>query len=127
MRQVFLVEMQQVFTGFISLRNLSGQSAGDTITIQATSIPVCDTAPARAAAAAGRPYCSKAPEYNMQHEYVVGAAEGGGSFTPKFSYHEVHFLVISGLAAAPELSQIIGHRVGNIGRLDSDDISDGGA
>ena len=47
-------------------------------------------------------------------------------FTPKFSYHEVHFLVISGLEKALQLPQVIGHRVGNIGELDSDDISYGG-
>lgn len=123
--KVYLVEMEQVFTGFISLRNLSGQMPGATITIQATSVPVCGTAPAAAATAAGRPYCSKAPEYNMQHEYIVGQT-GGGSFSPKFSYHEVHFLVISGLAKPLQLSQIIGHRVGNIGELDSGDITDGG-
>lgn len=123
--KVYLVEMERVFTGFISLRNLSGQTPGGTITIQATSVPVCGTAPAAAAAAAGRPYCSTAPEYNMQHEYVVGQT-GGGTFSPRFSYHQVHFVVISGLAKAPELSQIVGHRVGNIGELNSTDISNGG-
>ena len=62
--------MEQVFSGFISLQNISGQQPGDTIRIQASSVPVCDTLPAAAAAAEGRPYCSKAPEYNMQHEYL---------------------------------------------------------
>ena len=58
--------------------------------------------------------------------YVIGQS-GGGSFTPKFSYHEVHFLLISGLANAPELPQIVGHRVGNIGELNSGaNISEGG-
>ena len=52
----------------------------------------------------------------MQHEYVFGPS-GTGSFAPRFSYHEVHFLVIVGLGEAPAASSIIGHRVGNIAAL----------
>ena len=52
----------------------------------------------------------------MQHEYVIGPT-GSGSFVPRFSYHEVHFLVIVGLSEAPAASSIIGHRVGNIAAL----------
>ena len=52
----------------------------------------------------------------MQHEYVFDAS-GTGSFTPRFSYHEVHHLVITGLAETPAAAQIVGHRVGNIGML----------
>ena len=52
----------------------------------------------------------------MQHEYVFGPS-GTGSFAPRFSYHEVHFLVIVGLSEAPAASSIIGHRVGNIAAL----------
>jgi hypothetical protein len=113
--KAWLVEMEQVYTGFLAL-NITGQP-GDTVTIQASSVPVCGTLPAAKAATAGRPYCAAVPEYNMQHEYVIGAS-GRGRFMPRFSYHEVHFLVITGLGAKPELSQIMGHRVGNIAKLD---------
>lgn len=52
----------------------------------------------------------------MQHEYVFDSS-GSGSFVPRFSYHELHFIVIVGLSETPPVSSIIGHRVGNIASL----------
>ena len=53
----------------------------------------------------------------MQHEYIFDAS-ATGTFQPRFSYHEVYFLVITGLTETPTADQIVGHRVGNIGVLD---------
>lgn len=116
--------MEQVFTGFISLLDIKGKP-GATAKIMASAIPFAGTPACTFAAAQGRPYCAGilpnvshpgAPEYTMQHEYVFDST-GWGSFLPRFSYHEIHFIVIVGLSEAPPLASIIGHRVGNIASL----------
>ena len=58
---------------------------------------------------------SYAAEFNMQHQYVFGPS-GRGSFLPKFSYHETLHVAIMGLTVG-RLPEIVGHRIGNIGRL----------
>jgi hypothetical protein len=65
----------------------------------------------------------------MQHEVVVGASGTVEHFSPRFSYHEVHFLVLEGLneEEAPAASAIVGRRVGNIGVLDGSDGRGGSA
>ena len=51
----------------------------------------------------------------MQHQYVFGPS-GRGSFLPKFSYHETLHVAIMGLTVG-SLPEVVGHRIGNIGRL----------
>ena len=92
--------MEQVFTGWVFLNGLKAKP-GATVTIKASSVAICGTPAATAASAEGRPFCSKAPEYNMQHEVVVGSNGVLANWAPRFSYHEVHFLVIEGLSEAP--------------------------
>ena len=58
---------------------------------------------------------SYAAEFNMQHQYVFGPS-GRGSFLPKFSYHETLHVAIMGLTVG-RLPEVVGHRIGNIGRL----------
>ena len=58
---------------------------------------------------------SYAAEFNMQHQYVFGPS-GRGSFLPKFSYHETLHVAIMGLTVG-SWPEIVGHRIGNIGRL----------
>jgi hypothetical protein len=60
----------------------------------------------------------------MQHEIVVGPT-GVADFVPRFSYHEVYFLVLSGLSEAPPISFIYGHRVGNVVELAAGDSQGG--
>ena len=62
----------------------------------------------------------------MQHEVVVGASGVVERFAPRFSYHEVHFLLLEGLSEAPPPSAIVGRRAGNIGALDGTEGSRGG-
>lgn len=118
------VEMEQVFTGWITLTGMKGKPGGK-VTIMASAVPFAGSDACAAATKAGRPYCdgklpagssTGAPEYTMQHEYVFDNS-GTGSFRPRFSYHEVHHLVITGLSEAPTAAQIVGHRVGNIAKL----------
>ena len=122
----WLVEMEQVFTGWVFLNGLKAKP-GATVTIKASSVAICGTPAATAASAEGRPFCSKAPEYNMQHEVVVGSNGVLANWAPRFSYHEVHFLVIEGLSEAPPPSAIVGRRVGNIGTLSGADGRGGAA
>ena len=51
------VEMEQVFTGFVSLLEMKGKP-GATVTIMASAIPFCGSVAYTSAAAAGRPYCA---------------------------------------------------------------------
>lgn len=51
------VEMDQVFTGFVSLLNIKGKP-GATAKIMASAIPFCGSAAYTYAAAEGRPYCA---------------------------------------------------------------------
>ena len=102
----------------------------------ASSIPFTGSDACDTAHAAGRPYCAGTlpteqdpdgtPQYTMQHEYVFSSS-GVGDFSPRFSYHEVHFLVITGLTETPTTAQITGYRVGNIAHLFEEDEEDGNA
>ena len=122
----WLVEMEQVFTGWVFLTGLKA-TPGATVRIMASSVAICGTPAATAASSAGRPFCSNAPEYNMQHEVVVCSSGVVVNWAPRFSYHEVHFLVIEGLSEAPPPSAIVGRRVGNIGTLSGADGRGGSA
>ena len=51
------VEMEQVFTGFVSLLEMKGKP-GATVTIMASAIPFCGSVAYTSAAAEGRPYCA---------------------------------------------------------------------
>ena len=53
----------------------------------------------------------------MQHE-ATAPDDGVIDFTPRFSYHEVHFVEVGPLATAPSCAAFSGHRVGNIAVLD---------
>jgi alpha-L-rhamnosidase len=47
-------------------------------------------------------------EYNMVDRYTFGP-DGTGSFRMRFSYHEIQFVTIIGLAQPPAAADVIGH------------------
>jgi alpha-L-rhamnosidase len=87
----WLVTMEELFTGWLEL-NVSGR-VGTSVDIE-----ISTNAGTRV-------------EYNMRDRIIIGPA-GKGTFCNRFSYHEIHYVTISGLATAPSLNDIRGYRVG---------------
>eukprot|EP01050_Picozoa_sp_SAG11_P009878 SAG11_NODE_962_length_6376_cov_3.798471_1_plen_528_part_00 len=113
-----VVEMEQVFVGWLEVRNMTGRP-GSTVLINVSTVPFCSEQTDSCA------HSSHPAEFNMQHQYIFGAS-GTGSFMPRFSYHETVHVAIFGLTSGSQ-PQIIGHRISNIGLLNGtqDDV-DGG-
>jgi hypothetical protein len=103
---VVLVEFAQLFVGWLEITGMEG-APGSTVTINTSSLPFVKMGPT--------PQYQYYPQYNMQHQYVFDKS-GKGMFMPRFSYHEVKHVAITGLAKGCSPS-IVGHRVGNIGHL----------
>eukprot|EP00048_Salpingoeca_helianthica_P017254 m.236284 g.236284 ORF g.236284 m.236284 type:complete len:944 (+) comp20517_c0_seq1:91-2922(+) len=87
----WLVTMETLFTGWIEV-NVSGRE-GDQVDFE-----ISTNAGTRV-------------EYNMHDRYIIGPC-GSGTFCNRFSYHEIHYVTISGLSSAPSLTAIRGYRVG---------------
>eukprot|EP00729_Bicosta_minor_P000938 gene938-22963_t len=144
----FLVEFDTIFTGWISATDIQADPYG-TVTFETGTVPICGSLFNIAAAKAGQAYCGIAaplgnsnapgsaadgdvsgsygprsartfPEYNMVHEYMLDGTGKNGSFTPRFSYHEIRYLRITGASKMPT---IVGHRVGNIATLQGEGAS----
>jgi alpha-L-rhamnosidase len=49
-------------------------------------------------------------EYNMQDTFTFGPS-GTGTFAMKFSYHEIQYITITGLAKPPALGDVTGYRL----------------
>jgi alpha-L-rhamnosidase len=118
-RNVLLVEMQEVFVGWVEVQNMSGKPGG-TVVINVSTVPFCSQQTDSCA------HSAHPAEFNMQHIYVFGPS-GTGSFKPRFSYHETAYIAIFGLNNGCQPG-IIGHRISNIGLLNStdEDAIDGG-
>jgi alpha-L-rhamnosidase len=115
---VLLVEMEQVFVGWLEVRNMTGRP-GSAATMNVSTVPFCSEQTDSCA------HSSHPAEFNMQHQYIFGGT-GTGSFMPRFSYHETLHVAIFGLARGSQ-PEIIGHRVSNIGLMNgTKDDSDGG-
>jgi len=87
----WLVEMPEVFSGWFEVRNLVGKP-GDNVTFRVSTTE------------------GVAEEYNMLDRYIFNSS-GKGTFRMRFSFHEIQYITIDGLAQAPAVSDIIGHRL----------------
>ena len=113
-----VVEMEQVFVGWLEVRNMTGEP-GATAVINVSTVPFCSEQTDSCT------HSSRPAEFNMQHRYVFGPC-GTGSFMPRFSYHEIAHVAIFGLTRGSQ-PEIIGHRISNIGLLNgTEDDVDGG-
>ena len=87
----WLVTMRELYTGWFEVNNMKGP-AGSTVNFQVSTT-------------AGKPL-----EYGMADSYTFGPS-GTGSFRMRFAYHEIHYITITGLEAAPGPSDVVGHRI----------------
>ncbi len=84
--------MDSIYTGWIEV-SLKGEP-GQHISISASSYP------------------DKKVEFNQTNVLVIGE-DGEGTFRNRFSYHQVEYVTINGIAYQPELSDILGYQVNN--------------
>ena len=54
-----MLKFERIFAGFVTLSGVTG-APGATVTLKASTVPLCGDKFATAAAAAGRPYCNAA-------------------------------------------------------------------
>ena len=87
----YLVEMSELFTGWFEVKNLKG-APGSTV-----SFSVSTTGGIK-------------EEFNMQDSFTFGST-GTGTFTMRFAYHEIQYITIGGLSAAPKLGDVVGWRL----------------
>jgi hypothetical protein len=90
----FLVTMAELFTGWLDVQNLRALDASHAITLQYSTNN------------------GTAVEFNMVDEVTL-LPSGAGSFRNRFSYHEIQFVTLSNLAAAPALGDVTGLRLSN--------------
>jgi alpha-L-rhamnosidase len=84
-----VVEMQEVYTGWFEVANMHGPP-GSSVDFQVSTTE------------------GTAVEFNMVDRYTFGPS-GAGSFRMRFSYHEIQFITITGLAKPPAAADITGH------------------
>jgi alpha-L-rhamnosidase len=99
--------MDELFTGWLDAQDLVAANATLPITLQYST------------------NAGTAVEYNMVDELVVLGPGVPAAFRGRFSYHEVQFVTMSNLAAAPALASITGLRLMNarerVGAFNSSD------
>jgi alpha-L-rhamnosidase len=88
----FHVEMGKLYTGWIEV-NVKGKPE-TRIIIKASAHP------------------DKELEFNQRNVYVIGP-DGLGTFRNRFSYHEIGYITIEGLAYQPDKADIVGYQVTN--------------
>lgn len=86
-----LVEMSEVFQGWFEVHNLVGEENSN-VTFRVSTTE-------------GTPV-----EYNMIDHYIFNASKKG-HFRMRFSYHEIQYIFIDGLASPPQTSDVIGYRL----------------
>ena len=115
----FVVEMEELFSGWIEVRNMSGKPHS-TVTFKVSTD------------------ASTEMEFNMQDTYTFGAS-GRGSFRMRFACeeptqspllsshsadcrshagaadHEIHYVTITGLEHPPALTDVVGVRLTSLG------------
>jgi hypothetical protein len=94
------VTMEEVFTGWFEVRNMTGKPHS-TVTFQVSTFP-------------GVPI-----EFSMQDTYTFDDS-GRGSFRMRFAYHEIHYITITGLLHPPLLTDIVGTRLTSLGAQTGD-------
>jgi alpha-L-rhamnosidase len=96
----WLVEMEEVFTGWFEVSNLMG-APNSTIHFQISTtggVPI---------------------EFNMMDSFTFGAS-GTGKFRMRFAYHEIQYISIVGLKAKPAITDIVGYRLTSLGQRTGD-------
>lgn len=88
---LYLVEMSEIFSGWFEARNLVG-NPGQNITFHVSTTE------------------GVVEEFNMQDRYIFNSSKRG-TFRMRFSFHEIQYITIDGLAQAPDVSDIIGYRL----------------
>lgn len=96
----FVVRMAELYTGWFSIHGLKGKP-GSTVTFQLSTT-------------AGTPM-----EYGMMDTFTFGPS-GVGTFEPRFQYHAIHLITITGLQTMPTLSDIVGYRLTSLGERTGD-------
>ena len=86
----FVVEMEELFTGWFEVANLAG-APGSTVTFNVSTME------------------GTVEEYNMANAYTFGAS-GAGNFRMRFSYNEIQYITINGLSKPPALADVVGKR-----------------
>jgi len=100
----YKVDMGKLYTGWIELALRNG-TEGSNVTITASS------------------WSGSEMECNQLDQYIYDHS-GQGTFCNRFSYHEIRYVVISGISYEPALQDIKGYRVGNdLQRLGAFDCS----
>ena len=87
----FVVEMEELFTGWFEVANLAG-APGSTVTFNVSTME------------------GTVEEYNMANAYTFGAS-GAGNFRMRFSYNEIQYITINGLSKPPALADVVGKRL----------------
>jgi hypothetical protein len=97
---IWLVEMDELFTGWFEVSNMKG-APNSTVRF-------------RVSTTAGVPV-----EYGMEDFYTFGSS-GTGKFRMRFAYHEIQFITISGLDTKPGLGDVVGIRLTSLGKRTGD-------
>ena len=87
----YTITMSELFTGWFEIKNLKGAPHGTVYFFVSTT--------------SGVPL-----EFSMKDGLVLDGS-GIGNFRMRFSYHEIHYITISGLTSAPALKDITGWRL----------------
>ena len=86
-----IIEMAELFTGWFRFSNLRA-APNTTVTFHTSTTEGLHV------------------EYNQADSFTLGPS-GFGSFEPRFSYHEVHYITVYGLSEPPFLADVVGYRL----------------
>jgi alpha-L-rhamnosidase len=92
----WLVEMEELFTGWFEVANMHG-APGSTVTFHVSTTAGVEV------------------EYNMLDTYTFGPT-GIGQFRMRFAYHEIQYISISGLSKKPATADIVGYRLTSLSK-----------
>jgi alpha-L-rhamnosidase len=94
--KLYVVQMQELFTGWFEVRNLRG-APGTTVNFSVSTSN------------------ETAAEFSQVDSFTFGHT-GRGEFTMKFSYHAIQFITVVGLDAPPDAADVSGYRLTSLGK-----------